>query len=507
MKLNIAFGAFLLTAVALNSCDGGQANRQAEEVSDFTGTVRLCPGNPSYLEYMGKPVIPITSAEHYGAVINADFDYKRYLETLGREGFNYTRIFSGSYLEPVENIFGIEKNTLAPLPGKFVAPWLEENVRYDLDRFNPVYFERLRDFMSEAARHGIIVEMTLFTSIYAQNAWQICPFHAGNNVNGVGDMDFHRVNTLFNGDLLRYQERLVRKIVRELNEFGNLFYEIQNEPWSDNPNLVSYLNEEDDRLHSRAWQKKAEIANGVALDWQAWVASVIADEEKELPVKHLVAQNICNFQHRVDESPRGVSILNFHYAHPEAALLNRHIPAVIGLDETGFMPHVDEAYIRQAWRFILSGGGLYNNLDYSFTAGNEDGRWPIPDSNPGWGGPGFREKLTRLSETIHSVPFHEMVFSDSIIRFQTIEPGALKYTPEQYGLQKPGIVYLVYLEEHSGRVLEANVPPGRYRVDWLEVDGEGRDGREMLMEGSDPLKSPFGPGPVAIRMELINQTI
>ena len=31
-----------------------------------------------------------------------------------------------------------------------------------------------------------------------------------------------------------YQEKLARWLVRELNSFDNLFFEIQNEPWSDN---------------------------------------------------------------------------------------------------------------------------------------------------------------------------------------------------------------------------------------------------------------------------------
>jgi len=38
--------------------------------------------NPHYLEYRGSPVVLITSAEHYGSVLNRDFDYVRYLETL-----------------------------------------------------------------------------------------------------------------------------------------------------------------------------------------------------------------------------------------------------------------------------------------------------------------------------------------------------------------------------------------------------------------------------------------
>ena len=51
--------------------------------------------NPHYLKYQGDPILLITSAEHYGAVLNLDFDYETYLDALHRDGMNYTRIFTG----------------------------------------------------------------------------------------------------------------------------------------------------------------------------------------------------------------------------------------------------------------------------------------------------------------------------------------------------------------------------------------------------------------------------
>ncbi|MBK6281793.1 MAG: hypothetical protein IPF54_03190 [Draconibacterium sp.] len=64
----------------------------------------------------------VTSAEHYGLVLNSDFDYKKYLETMHSEGMNYTRVFMGSYVEIPES-FGIENNSLAPAVGSFITPW------------------------------------------------------------------------------------------------------------------------------------------------------------------------------------------------------------------------------------------------------------------------------------------------------------------------------------------------------------------------------------------------
>ena len=50
--------------------------------------------NPHYLKYQGDPILLITSAEHYGAVLNPDFNYVTYLDALQRDGMNYTRIFT-----------------------------------------------------------------------------------------------------------------------------------------------------------------------------------------------------------------------------------------------------------------------------------------------------------------------------------------------------------------------------------------------------------------------------
>src|SRR5262245_29626948 len=41
--------------------------------------LRLHPDNPHYFLFRGKPTVLITSGEHYGAVLNLDFDYVAYL--------------------------------------------------------------------------------------------------------------------------------------------------------------------------------------------------------------------------------------------------------------------------------------------------------------------------------------------------------------------------------------------------------------------------------------------
>jgi hypothetical protein len=82
----------------------------AEAVQLKVVPIGLHPDNPHYFLWRGKPTILITSGEHYGAVMNLDFDYRKYLDTLAADGMNYTRVFSGAYVEP-QGAFNIARNT------------------------------------------------------------------------------------------------------------------------------------------------------------------------------------------------------------------------------------------------------------------------------------------------------------------------------------------------------------------------------------------------------------
>lgn len=200
--------------------------------------ISLHPDNPHYFMFGGKATAIISSSEHYGAVINPAFDYLRYLNTLKNEGMIYTRLFTGTYFEK-EKSFGIEKNTLTPYQGTAILPWMRSNEpgaacggnKFDLNQWDEKYFTRLKSFVSEAGKRGIIVEVTLFSSIY--DYWDIQVWNRKNNITLIDDLSKESIQTLNNGTALKYQENFVRKIVRELNEFDNVIFEIQNEPWSD----------------------------------------------------------------------------------------------------------------------------------------------------------------------------------------------------------------------------------------------------------------------------------
>ncbi len=67
-----------------------------QPVSSPRATLAIHPDNPHYFLWRGRPAVLIGSGEHYGVLMNLDFDYRRYFDTLAAEGMMLTRVFSGA---------------------------------------------------------------------------------------------------------------------------------------------------------------------------------------------------------------------------------------------------------------------------------------------------------------------------------------------------------------------------------------------------------------------------
>ncbi|GAB4245507.1 MAG: hypothetical protein Kow00109_21520 [Acidobacteriota bacterium] len=464
--------------------------------------VRPLPENPRYLEFRGRPCLVVTAAEHYGAVLNQDFDYVRYLDTLAADGMNYTRIFTGAYVEGPGS-FGIQNNSLAPQSGRFLAPWARSSTpgyraggnKFDLERWDERYFERLHDFVTKAAERGILVEVTLFSSLYGPN-WQLSPLHPANNVNGTPDLTHRQVHTLDNQGLLEHQLALVEKIVTELNVHDNVIFEVQNEPYADRPLTIGPINPF--LLNWReVWQNRVDLADEASLAWQRRIVDAIVATEAALPKRHLVAQNFCNFGWPLEGVHPQVAILNFHYASPQAILTNYGWRKVVSYDETGFLGSDIAPYRRQAWRFVSSGGGIFNHLDYSFYPGAEDGTGE--NRAPGSGGPELRRQLKALADFIGELPFWRMT---PFTRFITHAPGI-----QVTAMGAPGEAYVAYLEGTGPVELMLETPPGEYRLEFLNpVTGErGETVRLAVQARRTTWRTPAFEGELAVRLVWTNK--
>jgi hypothetical protein len=385
-----------------------------------------------------------------------------------------TRTFSGAYCEH-PRAFNIHNNTLAPAPGRLICPWARSDEpgyagggdKFDLTRWDPAYFERLHGFVSAASERDIVVELVLFCPFYEDEMWDLSPMNATNNVNGIGATRRGRVYTLQDEALTAVQEAMTRKLVEAVQEFDNVYLEICNEPYT----------------------------RQVRDKWQAHIAGVISQAEAHLDARHLIAQNIANGRKKVNKPDPRVSILNFHYARPpETVALNYGLNRVIGDDETGFDGSDPDPYRMEGWDFLMAGGGVYDNLDYSFTVGHEDGTAEI--DAPGGGGHVLHEQLAILARFFEELDFVRMRPDNAVIR-DGIPRGATARA-----LVEEGRAYAVYLKGGDRVELALALPEGVYRARWVNTKTGVVDRREDFRHtgGTWVLVSPPYTDDIALRV-------
>ncbi len=475
----VAFQSLVL-AVICGSCF-------ARSVAGAEPPLALHPDNPHYFLWRGRPTVLITSGEHYGAVLNLDFDYAAYLDALAADKLNLTRTFSGVYRE-IPGSFNITDNTLAPHPQRFICPWARSDEpgyfdagnKFDLNRWDDAYFARLHAFMKHAQSRGVVVEFNLFCPMYEDALWTACPMNPANNVNDVPACGREEVYTLTHPKLLDVQLAVTRKVVEELNSYDNLYFEVCNEPYF----------------------------GGVTMPWQHRIVEEIVATESKLPHKHLISLNIANGRAKVDAPHSDVSIYNFHYCiPPDAVAMNYGLDKAIGENETGFRGREDLLYRTEGWAFILAGGTLYNSLDYSFTAGHPRGT--LRDyKSPGGGSPELRKQLSILHDFMQSLDFIHMQPDQAVLA--NVPPGC-----EAYALAEPGKAFAVYLHlslpkelnaEQLSQPVEKSVrlrlPAGTYQADWINTQTGAVDKSQTFQHqgGDKELASPKFSIDVALRV-------
>ena len=482
--------------------------------------ISLHPDNPHYLLWRGQPTVLVTSGEHYGAVMNAPFDYVAYLDELQSVGLNKTRIFSGVYCE-ASGDYGIKdnKNILAPDRGNLLCPYARSDTpgyanggnKFDLTRWDEAYFRRLKDFVGQAGQRGIVVEFTFFCPYYFDSQWNLSPFNVQNNVNvnDIGAVPPSEIYTLNHPKLLAVQQALVRKIVAELKDADNVYYEICNEAYWNRTTLDRSLANPADPYGQLLWQHK--------------IAETIVAAEKYFASKHLIAQ--CSWPTfseggygtsgtgwKIDKPHPAVSIFNFHNVPtPEVVGANYGLNKVIAQDETcptGKTTTFD--YRRWAWPFLLAGGAIYDNLDYSFTVAQPKGEYKYWRWEPGETRADHldgvsaitRKQLRILKDFMEGFDFIHMKPDTAVVKGGVPAGGAA------YVLARSGEAYAIYLHGGQQATLMLDVPAGRYRAEWVNTLNGKVDKAEEVTHGGGVVRldSPEYKEDVALRVVLVKST-
>jgi hypothetical protein len=259
----------------------------------FAQPIRLHPQNPRVFEYRGKPLVLITATEHYGAVMNRPFRWEPYLDDLVDKRMTASRLFVlYRELQTAVNPYSTCKpetlDYISPYPRTGPGDARDRMPKYDLDHWNPEFFDRLSSFLGAAEKRGIIVEITLLADHHKPEIWELNPQHPLNNINKTPAIQPEEYITQRHPALWDRQRAFVEKIVRECNRHDNVFYEICNEPQGNFPQQGGGSVLIDERQRTAANTRPNPTHEEID-DWQRAVAKVIRDTEAALPKKHLIA--------------------------------------------------------------------------------------------------------------------------------------------------------------------------------------------------------------------------
>ena len=413
--------------------------------------LKIHPENARYFLFRGKPLVLITASEHYGSVMNRPFDFEKYLDDAAKHGMTLTRTFLlfrelQSARNPSSPAKPESPDYIAPFPRTGPEKALDGEPVYDLDQWNPEYFDRLHRFLEAASKRGIVVELTVFSNSYGNNIWALNPFRAENNKQHVSTFAYQEYTSLKDPELVRRQSEYARKIVQETSQYDNVYYEICNEPGGNAPGHVSTAEVD-------AWQDK--------------MGEVLRDEMRRMNRPHLIAGQqaftiapkflfpqdntfasstfqIANVHPLPDIELESRLYQLGHFMSKELVLsqVAQFCRAVYGLKKPTVLDEDNAASMyrdptawtihrKRAWTTVLN-GAHYDYIDFSITVGNESG---TPASRRG-----IRSWMQHLSSFMDSFDYvHASPATDW-----------LQGIPEQVvasGLAVPNRDYVIYLAD------------------------------------------------------------
>jgi hypothetical protein len=149
-----------------------------------------------------------------------------------------------------------------------------------------------------------------------------------------------------------------------------------------------------------------------------------------------------------------------------------------------------------------SGRRAARNLDYSFVAGQEDGTFEYPATQPGGGNRGFRQQLRVLREFLESFDFVRMKPDAAVVKTK------LGKHVHCYALVEPVKQYAIYLSD-MGAINEfaLDLPAGTYRAEWIYL----LDGRLEIKEnvkstgGVTMISAPQADADFALRIKRLEK--
>jgi hypothetical protein len=208
------------------------------------------------------------------------FDYHGYLDFLVEHGHNFIRLWRWEQFRS-QAAGGDVHLCMTPQPWPRTGPGAatDGKPKFDLDRFDEAFFDRLRDRVVAGGGRGMYVAVMLFDGFGlhlspAPDQVEGHPFHAGNNLNGVGIGSILDYQVLpLDPRVQQLQEAYIHKVVDTLHDLPNLLWEVANE---------SPGGGEIDPAFAEMLGLPATAEWGDSTAWQYWVIDTVKHHEDEM---------------------------------------------------------------------------------------------------------------------------------------------------------------------------------------------------------------------------------
>jgi hypothetical protein len=215
----------------------------------ISGPLRVHPDNRRYFTDGSGRAIYLTGSHTWSNLQDQgpkdpppEFDFGRYLGFLLERNHNFIRLWAWEQARwaPWADASGRNPSDwfVQPNPYARTGPGmgLDGKPKFNLDKFDESYFDRLRARVQQAGERGIYVAVMLFQGWSSAKGWlggkpwRGHPYNPQNNIQGFeGNKKGDTGPDLDDTRVRERQAAYIRKVIDTLNDLDNVLYEVTNE--------------------------------------------------------------------------------------------------------------------------------------------------------------------------------------------------------------------------------------------------------------------------------------
>ena len=427
--------------------------------------LRVSNINPRYFTDGSGKAVYLTGSHTWNNLVDMHtaaqpdtFNFQAYLDFMESYHHNFMRLWAWELFNwntSGNNEEDPKIHQVGPHPWERIGPGnaVDGKPKFDLTKFNPDYFEHLRQRVLAAQERNIYVAIMLFEGWglqFSPDAFMNHPFYPMNNINEM-ELDTAadrrlEIHELVHDKVLEIQEAYVKKVIETVHDLNNVLYEISNEN------------------------------HPPSSEWQYHMINLIKDYEKELGTQHPVGMT---FQYK-GGSNQTLFDSPAEWISPNAEGGYRDDPPAadgkkVIITDTDHLWGIG-GNRQWVWKSFLR--GMYpifmdpydeKVLEGAYNARNMDAEMIRKNM-------GYTMEYAQKMDLIHMVP-------DTVV------------SSSKYCLANKGTEYLVYIPEGNSVELNLSEANGDFNVEWFEP-ATGTKEEDTPIEGGTTIQltAPFSSG-------------